>query len=279
MAQYIGIVWNSLGANYSVNDGIQSATFVEVHKVNADSAAETQDDIKEVPEIPSLGDEHPDNSRARVKDISVDEVEPLVFEVAVEYSTATTEDDKEDESNDPENRRPMVSWSFRTIQRVLEEDFDGNPTNNSAGTPLQPTYDEIIPVMTVERYKRQFDPSEVLNYVDTTNDGDFYGLPAEHALISGISAKEVKLEGEVFWQVTHTVEFRVFRNWRLRLLDHGPVFFNAQGEKENFKIDGQPTTGNLDGNGGQAPDGIVEFLTFKQYPTSNFNDLDLGPFN
>ena len=204
----------------------------------------------------------------------------LIWEVSCRFTTDTSEDDEE-AAEDPENPQdwtPKVAWSFRTLQEVMEEDADGDAVVNSQDEPLLPMHDVNIPVLTVKRYKINFLPSEITDYVNRVNSDQFYGVGEKQALIVGIRADQTKIQNVKLWEVTYTIEFRLDKTWELRLLDHGSKYTNDDGETVPFRVKGQPTTGNLDGFGGEAPEGITAFKTFQRFPTVAFAPLDLGPF-
>jgi hypothetical protein len=281
MAELVGIQNGGVSGSTTLSDGVITDEFTETYLVKADSADEREPTIANVAGIPQIGEFWTGGSdtsfAARCTAVTATEKDALVWEVVCTFTTDTNEQDEEADK-DPEARTPKVSWSYRTIQEVMEEDAEGTPTLNSFGDPLFPMHDIAIPVLTVTKIKKVFAATEILDYVNTANSDAFYGAAAKHAMITGINASQTSIQGEQFWEVTYVVEFRIDKTWELRLLDHGSKYKDAAGDEVNFKVEGQPTTGNLDGLGGKAPEGVSAFITFQRVNLQAFADLELGPF-
>ena len=68
-----------------------------------------------------------------------------------------------------------------------------------------------IPVYTVTKIKQEFDPIEILNYVNRVNKTDFMGAPIGTALMQSIRDTGIVISGTKYRQVEYVIKFKIFK--------------------------------------------------------------------
>lgn len=264
------------------------------YQIRGDSVDDDEDDILATPGLPTLGDVLR-GATCKRQSVDEDDTHALLWNVRCDFDSRI----EEGKTENPEDRPPKWSWTFETIDEVLEFDaIDGEakPVQNSALEPLFITAPVAIPVLTVEKIQIAFDADTILNFANRTNSEEFWGAPSGCALMAGITDVEEIINGDEYRKVTYTIKFR-FKyddsgdvredSWNSEPLDHGTRYFNGVAGLPNVDFNwtafvdeqGNPTTGNLNGMGNQLfiLDDPV-YLSFNRFPKADFNSLALGPF-
>ena len=197
----------------------------------------------------------------------------------------------------PDQRRLKRRWTAETMNELFTHDAidTDKPFVSSSGEVIEATHDIKFPVLTVERYKETFDPSEILNYANHSNEDTFYGAPAKTALVTAIEAEEDAKEvfqGVLYDRVRYVVAFKIpiteqNKGWLMRVADMGtqhrdpdnPDEFIPYLSKES-SADGVKShiRGPLDGDGNRLPEGSpLVFLEFNEFKTATLANLLIGP--
>ncbi len=107
----------------------------KVFRVITDDRNDADLDILFAPDLPQIGDVHPDDELAVCRNQSPTpggNNSPFVWNVRILYSTAFSI------QNDPTDDAPRVSWSTQQFQTAFIVDIDGDGVVNSAGDPFDP---------------------------------------------------------------------------------------------------------------------------------------------
>jgi hypothetical protein len=314
MSSIIGEKYNTITGeeSYDVVKRLTTRTYTITYFIQG-SSTEGASTIYDTPGLPQIGDKPVVNgvtqNSARCIKRSLVEVDTGKNIWAVECNFDSNYAPSDDEY-------PVWSWSFETQDVVIQYTPNYNlPICNTMGQPIVVTSPQPIPILTIERYEDNFDASTILNYVNRINSTPFWGAPPWSALMAGISDEQAMLNGVKLRKVVYTVKFRIDEfGWRLVLLNEGSKCRklvssepkNAQSEWSRAAVhtikdqDGNPTTGVLDwygyllGAGPQssavAPDFVPVtsemvptiynggYLIFDQFPVTNLNALQLGPW-
>jgi hypothetical protein len=175
--------------------------------------------------IPSLGDDHPKHTTAKV--ISIDG-EPynqhdLLFMVTVEYSTAQ---DKQAQAENPLLRPAEIVWGSTESTETFFRDANGNAVANSAGEPFQTLLDRETSELTIsitrneETHNAWFAESysHTINSNIVTIDGTSFAPGV--LKLSPITATKTTENGYTFYRVSYSIKVRR-DGWKITVLDTG----------------------------------------------------------
>jgi hypothetical protein len=165
--------------------------------------------------IPSLGAQlsgDPTRHVIRVRGNQIDDND-RVFRVSVTYSNRG----QAEVSEDPLARPPEVYWDFEESREPMYLDANGDPIENSAGTPYDPPVEGEVsdPVMVYIRNEASFNAPEAIAYKDAVNDDTFtiyggYSIGPGVAKMRSYTGRKMYENGVTFWQVTRRVAFRPY---------------------------------------------------------------------
>ena len=273
-------------------------TYDDRWQVQADNESQGPKEIIESVGV-SVGDQFFDDLFALAKKAgptSRSKGNRLIWEVPIFYTTQFPQVDADDLNKAPTERRVKRRWSFETEEVAITADaITGDPFVNKVGQPLEETTELTIPVLTIERYELAFSPTTILNYVNHTNSGAFYGAPAKTAAMAGIEAEEDAAEvyeGVLYDRVRYVIKFRIpvteeNKGWVVRILNMGTVHRDPDNadllvpylsDEETTTALRTQITGPLDIDGGRNPDGSpVVFLEFNKKKLADFDTLLIGP--
>ena len=308
MAYVVGIKFGqTANDSWDPKDNSVKGTVSGVYIVRTDDESDTcsitPDYILRTAGIPSLGSPVVWAPSLFLVNRTVTEVTENTWEVECEFEYLRRERDKP-EPTEPWSVKPKWSWSSSTFDDVLFKSYDDaggigdeGPIVNSAGTKYPPIVrPENSPVLSLIIPRLNFDYKKEMDYVNTVNSGNFWGWGKYQALMQDISAQQAEQGGIEFWNVTYKIAFKSLKvtlthggsetevGWRTVLLDEGPeykVLVPLVGNVvQKFKTaEGDAYVGNLDGSGGQAPDGEFYWNVFNQYELKDFNALgNMGPY-
>ena len=308
MAYVVGIKFGqTANDSWDPKDNSVKGTVSGVYIVRTDDESDTcsitPDYILRTAGIPSLGSPVVWAPSLFLVNRTVTEVTENTWEVECEFEYLRRERDRP-EPTEPWSVKPKWSWSSSTFDDVLFKSYndaggigDEGPVGNSAGTKYPPIVrPENSPVLSLVIPRLNFDYKKEMDYVNTVNDGDFWGWGNNQALMQDKSDQQAEQDGIEFWNVTYKIAFKSLKvtlthggsetevGWRTVLLDEGPEFKVLVPLVGNvmmkFKTaEGDAYVGNLDGSGGQAPDGEFYWNVFNQYELKDFNALgNMGPY-
>lgn len=198
----------------------------------------------------------------------------------------------------PEARTPKVRWyGEQELKQIFKDVRTGEPITNKVGEVIVIEEPVVLPILEIKRYATfPFDPNVQLDYANHVNSEPFWGAPAGCALMMAIEVEEEIIEGTKYNHETYTIKFAMERDeggqfiedtWKARPLHQGTKHVTEEGVVEQWTDENrQPGMVNLD-EGGMAivPEGGVlnpndlVFLEFWTKSETDFNNLNLGPFN
>lgn len=210
----------------------------------------------------------------------------LMWVIDIRGDDQVTDQEKEDQEKPPDQRRTEWSWDFETQEIALTVDVDGERLVNAVEDPFEVTTPVAIPVLTVTRQQRSFDPDTIINYVNHVNDARFWGAPKGAAFMAGIrDQKGETYNGVEYRAVTYIIKFAVpdipdvREGWKLLILNNGPNKIDQDtGEKVAAKdATGSKITVNLDESGLPLDDGADPvILRFKPFEEADFGALGIN---
>jgi len=299
MSLWVGV---RIGANASEvwdnKDRRVNTRHTEVHKVVMTTGAglsgsldyeAREDEVALVSGLPWVGINSTILPGAWCIERSFDEVDPAVWEVTCVFDNSVTraEDGANSETGEPIepwDLTPEWEWGSESLEVPLLKDAE-DPTiaiTNSAGEPLPPTTTQIaIPILTIRRAEKPFNPAVITTYTNKRNSTTFWDAGEGKVLCSGITAQPAKKDTFKYWNVTYTFKFKMDEDgWDFYPLDEGHYYLGIGDIKIPFGDDAfQQIVGNLDGSGFINTSGIPAFAgPYHRYDKANFNTLDLGPW-
>lgn len=107
---------------------------------------------------------------------------------------------------------PRMSWRTVTEEVPIDHDINGNAIANTNGEPFEGVTEEKSDALLVwTGYFTAFDPSTILNYVNSVNVGALQSLGISNpraAKIKSIDADQEEIDGQLLWKVTVQIQFR-----------------------------------------------------------------------
>lgn len=234
---------------------------------------------------------------ARVKSVEAQEdgEYPLRWEVTVEYSSATG--DEEQGQENPLDKPAAIRWSTAKEKKAVSTSVDtigpgpdflievgGEPITNSASQPFDPPpeVDDTRLVLTITKNQGFFSPNTIEEFTadgGAINRYSFWGFDPGTVHIEDLDAEEVWENGFFFYKVTYV--FHIKRSgWKLTLLDCG--FCQLSLDLLNWEVirddrDGSPISQPALLSAGRklAADGDPVFMKFGVMPIKDFTVLAL----
>lgn len=213
---------------------------------------------------------------------------PYVWEVEVSYGSMSRDEDEENE--DPTQRPPQVRFNFENVEipvvgehnDVVNADgkhFKG-PIRNKAGTIFDPPpmMREARPVLELEVFRSNVNPSQIFSYANAVNADFFMGAEPRTLLMDPPSVTRVFENGVKCWQLQWRMTYRA-KTWDLQIINQGYQYRTPAGTLRTFGITRDPATGTEDGtpfigllkeDGQPLPAGadtvILRFEIYKKLP-------------
>lgn len=300
MPRVLDIKADTFDADLFLGPGGPQKRFKLVYNVLADNADQDEDVIRQTDGLPAMGDVLRGCYCVGIRPKETASL-ALLWEVETTWSSAINLELFDRQGISPEFWLPDWEWGAEQVDMVIEVDQEtGEPIVNAANEPIILTGPWVIPILTITRYERVFDPDTILTFCNTTNSTPFWGAPTNCALMAdihdrGATANDATGNPIRLRQVTYTIKFNFTRNadreligWKAQPLNHGTRFIVntvTSPEKTTYIYEqftdkhGNPTTGNLAADGtALGEDEPPVYLDFHRYPKTNFNNLNLGPF-
>lgn len=246
--------------------------------------------------LPVVGEKHPTNNKAFVESVSVEEADgPKIWRADVNYAVpkGAGPHDEDDETTDPCDQRPVVSFGSASYTKVVDRAYDtgdtqGNPTlpiENSAGDPFDPPLQENFsrPLLNVKYNLRRFSPTLKHELENTINLTALvvagFSVPALKGRIISIGCDPAyDAEDELYWQMSVQVEVNP-DGYTRKVLDQGFYFLDDGDKTEITALDKDgaevPVTEpqKLDGSGAKSTTPV--FLSFKTLWAADWSPLNL----
>lgn len=295
MATFIGPKTGTLRhVETATDDGIVR-TASQTYLVQAANTSETAATIMATSGVPPFFSLFTDDPRLSVKKRQPRRLaKSLLWEVAIEWSSATKKREEDQEEDQPPTERPpIITIDSEIIKRPFVTDVEDSEKRIVASngqeflsTPLRDVY---VTVINYTRYEDEFPLSRINTFQGTVNDalvtiGDVdYGK--KRVLIPRITADNgSEVDGEWVWSVSY--QFKLWPEdvdgddnggWMRDFLDQGTFYKTDDDETFHFVDDyGNPRTGNLDGSGNQLEDDDdAVLLWFNEHSLVDFTDLQL----
>lgn len=227
-----------------------------------------------------------------------------LWEVEVEYDS-TIDPNMADQSSGgggtggtpsaPESLLPEWYWDADEYEEVIATDQqDGTVIKNKVDEKIIVTRPVKLPTLVIARFETSFSASTILNYANHVNSAEFWGAPAQCALLKNIRDQPQTIGGARYRRVEYHFAFNFKKNklgdtigWKwyglhegTQYLEYNPVEGGPLFLKIPFKdAHGHRTKGNLKETGFKAEsDDDISFLEFNRFPSVDFNSLTLGPW-
>jgi hypothetical protein len=268
-----------------------SKKFTFVYTVLGDSTLDDEDTIAATPGLPLLG-QIVKGAYCVSKQYDEKDTHALLWEVTCQFDSDASFAPDDDIQKDPPDFTPEWSWSYETIEQLIDVDqITGDLIETAAGEKIPITGPFAIPVLTIQRYKETFDPDEILLYANRTNETEFWGADPKVALLAGIQDKRAVIQTVNYRLVTYTIKFNflmvksgsdlVFTGWNAAPLHQGTYYKRTSDSKKVPFLDenGKPRLGNLTVSGDDNGDSDPNYLDFARHRQANLNQLDLGPWS
>lgn len=186
--------------------------------------------------VPIINDRQPNDPDAVVTDSVPDQISGELWYVAVRWSTSVPSGARDGDPLDLIKYR----WDAVHYEEVREQDLDGEPFRDTAGTPFDPK--PMFPVshlkLIIQRAQLGYDMDLALAYANRINKDPFWGQPPGHVKSDLFVASEEDFNGQPYWQVSYGFEFKkdpIFdaegvqtgsRGWNpIRVANEGPRHF------------------------------------------------------
>lgn len=206
--------------------------------------------------------------------------------------------------NDPLQLIPEPRWNgFFEKSRMDYDEETGEPVVTTAGEPLILDREDVIAVLTLERWENiPFNPFLYQVYAGKLNSQPFYNFPiGQCKMMPMIVGPEKIINGVRYTNVLYTVHVHMrvpnvlnlvptsdsrTNPWQIQILNNGwmerlPADGSIAGKTIAARdTNQQPIRVNLDPNGVRIPKGDLTkwFLKFNRNGYVDFNALNLGPF-
>jgi len=189
----------------------------------------------------------------------------------------------------PWDAPPTLKWSSEEVEWAITHDRTGKEILNGAGDPYDPPIlDSItVPIATVSRVEKAFDPDWILVYKNRLNDDVWLGWPAESVLCRDISGDRFyDPDWGWLWNVTYVYGFKpeikadddtvIQAGWDAYILNSG-IRELRDGKLRPIILGNAPTSSPLPltEDGEYDPDGSPNYLRFKVKLTVDFDDFGM----
>ena len=174
--------------------------------------------------LPAIGSSYNNGSESssamilRSKKAKQKKESPLVWEVDCEYTPVTSSGEGAAATTGDVTLLP-TKYTWRTIQETADVLIDTVPQSvqNAAGDPfLDPvTAEKSYFQLIIERNEDSFDGIVMSEYINTLNEGPFFGFDAKTCRMVAIDATaEYDVQYGGFWTVTYEVHIRKPDDWK-----------------------------------------------------------------
>lgn len=214
-----------------------------------------------------------------------------VFYYTVEWGNPQGSSGNAGGQSDPLEDPVEIDWGGLEIEEYPPQDLLGRPFSNSNGELYNPQPSRIVlgGACTITRNESANPASVCVQYSQTTNVSDWFGIDPEVAKFGIISATKQYWSGGEYWRVSYPITFNR-ETWRLKIFNNG---FHEMISDDLIRIT------ELDDRGNRVPTNKPDFLSaatgariifgadpdlypedgFKMFDTSDWDSLHLpNPF-
>lgn len=187
---------------------------------------------------------------------------------------------------DPLDRSTKLDFEILKFEEAADKDRDDVAITNSAGGAFDPPLVKQVPVVALHfrRNVTSYDIDLALQYVETVNASEWYGVPAGQAKCEEISWSELRYENGVEYREERVTILVRNKSWQPQVLDIGMYYritnpvSGAVNAGTILDQNGVPLNApyKLDGSGNVLPDGAADkFLPFNVLEERDFGALNL----
>lgn len=212
------------------------------------------------------------------------------FDVPHEMGTSQVQNG----SFEPTEEKPTVEWSSVKYNTYYPQDINGNPFVNTVGDPLEnpPAREESRQSLLFERNEPTYQDSYAQTFRDSVNSDQFLGFDVGQAKCRDITGKRIySADYGYYWKVRYEFEFRIatFTNSDGTTTTYGweEVILNA-GYRQLDPTTGNPVQIIISGSPISQPVALTKagkydptadpyYLTFQNYPSQTFGNLNIPP--
>lgn len=182
---------------------------------------------------------------------------------------------------------PVLKWSSADMDWAITHDREGKPILNSADDPFDPPIvtQLTIPVATITRVEKAFDPDWILVFRNRVNKDPWLGWPAESVLCQDLTGDRIfDPDWGWLWTTTYTLAFKPSRTadngavmdagWDAYVLNAG-LRERKNGTLRPIMLGNAPASSPLplDDDGEYDPN-VAIYRRFKIHRTANFDDFN-----
>jgi hypothetical protein len=282
-------MWSRTASDASVSDKGQrfDISFREAYQITCTPDTEVLE-IYQAPGLPAFNSLYPGTISVFLVNAVPQRVSPVLWIMDLSWAGEFGPDGPED---NPLNAPPVIEWTDQETDEPIDEDFDGNPIVTVNNEPIEGVTTKIADqVLNVQRNYADFSPYATAAYRRSVNSDTFQGYPAGTGKMIRFNAKKVYGEGQTYWNVSASIQFRLPYNttaekaWYSRVRHEGyyvkvgSIIRRALDNDINASAPGEPMVRPVllkaDGTIETNPANAV-WLEFKRYGALPYNALGL----
>jgi hypothetical protein len=244
--------------------------------VKADSANESRLTVLATPGLPVANVSVSSFGNAVCKAVTAvrREDQPKYWDVTATFSSEVDESQqKESESQDPQEWVPIYETKFERLQEIVTKDYNDDAIANSAGQPFENglVRARFIPIWEFFQFEAASVSDEtVIDRNEVINSVPFKGRAARTLLCTVMSSVVGFYYGRKRRLTRYSLRYDK-RNWKHKRLDVGTVYKDGTKQKAYEDADGNVILGGLNGSGGKVAVGTKpSVLEFAMYPEVAF---------
>jgi hypothetical protein len=247
--------------------------------VKADSANESRLTVLATPGLPIANVSVSSFGNAVCKAVTAvrREDQPKYWDVTATFSSEVDESQqKESQSQDPQEWVPIYETKFERLQEIVTKDYNDDAIANSAGQPFENglVRARFIPIWEFFQFEAASVSDEtVIDRNEVINSVAFKGRAARTLLCTVMSSVVGFYYGRKRRLTRYSLRYDK-RNWKNKRLDVGTVYKDGTKHKAYEDADGNVILGGLNGSGGKVAVGtkpsVLEFAMYQEVAFASF---------
>ena len=247
--------------------------------VKADSANESRLTVLATPGLPVANVSVSSFGNAVCKAVTAvrREDQPKYWDVTATFSSEVDESQqKESESQDPQEWVPIYETKFERLQEIVTKDFNGVAVANSAGQPFENGLirARFIPIWEFFQFESPSISDEtIIDRNEVVNSVPFKGRAAGTLLCTVMSSVIGFYYGRKRRLTRYSLRYDK-RNWKHKRLDVGTVYKVGTDQLPYEDAKGNIILGGLNGSGGKVAVGtapsVREFAMYQEVAFASF---------
>jgi len=280
-------MWSNYASSLETPDGRKRIIKVrETYTVPTTTSDDLDSIYLTTPDLPQVGDIHPDTTNVIAKKVKPRQIGPLYWHVDVEWEGEVGPGGKQDS---PLNDPPEISWGKVDSQEPIDEDLNGAAIATVNGEPIAGVTKDLSDlVVTIKKNYAAVDLASTHQYLHSVNSDTFLDFAAGTGKMTGFNAKEKiadNVPGGQYFEVTATVQFRypyqttAARAWWKRVRHEGYRVKDANGDigigrTDKGEMISSPVLLKADGTE-ETTSANAHFLEFQIYQPLSYGALGL----